>query len=59
MLSAIGLAQPTLHLALTEELLYLHPAPEGAPTEDPWVSGNVTLWLPKPRNLRHLTVRLL
>ncbi|KAK4702557.1 hypothetical protein P7C70_g3666, partial [Phenoliferia sp. Uapishka_3] len=59
MLNAIGLAQPTLHLSLTEELLYLHPAPEGTPTEDPWVSGNVTLWLPKARNLRHLTVRLL
>lgn len=58
LLSAVGLAQPTLHVTLSEELLYLHPAPEGMPTEDPWVSGTVTLWLPKARNLRHLTVRL-
>ncbi|KAM0748179.1 hypothetical protein T439DRAFT_328164 [Meredithblackwellia eburnea MCA 4105] len=57
-LGAIGLAQPSLHVSLVEELLYLHPSPEG-PSDDPLVSGTVTLTLPKAKAVRHLTVRLL
>ncbi|GAA5989614.1 hypothetical protein JCM10908_000553 [Rhodotorula pacifica] len=57
LLGKIGLAQPTLHLSLVEDVFFLHPAPEG-PTYDEHVQGTVTLTLPKARTLRHLTVRL-
>ncbi|GAA5879422.1 hypothetical protein JCM3774_005236 [Rhodotorula dairenensis] len=57
LLSRIGLAQPSLHLSLVEDVFFLHPAPEG-PTYDEHVRGTVTLFLPKPRTLKHLTVRL-
>ncbi|GAA5959797.1 hypothetical protein JCM21900_001018 [Sporobolomyces salmonicolor] len=54
----IGLAQPTLQISLAQDVFFLHPAPEGVPTDDEIVQGTVTLWLPKPRSLKHLTVRL-
>ncbi|GAA5989612.1 hypothetical protein JCM10908_000552 [Rhodotorula pacifica] len=57
LLGKLGLAQPTLHLSLVEDVVYLHPAPEG-PTHDEFVRGTVTLYLPKPRTLKHLIVRL-
>ncbi|KWU43089.1 Proteophosphoglycan ppg4, partial [Rhodotorula sp. JG-1b] len=57
LLGKIGLAQPSLHLSLVEDVFFLHPAPEG-PTYDEHVRGNVTLFLPKARTLKHLTVRL-
>ncbi|KAL8286782.1 hypothetical protein RQP46_004310 [Phenoliferia psychrophenolica] len=58
MLSAFGLAQPELKLAVEEEMLYLHPVSEDGPSEDPSIWGIVTLFLPKPRTLKSLTVRL-
>ncbi|KAI5477091.1 Immunoglobulin E-set domain protein [Pseudohyphozyma bogoriensis] len=52
------LASPTLRVTIAEEILFLHPADGETPTEDPWLSGSVTLWLPKARTLKQLTVRL-
>ncbi|GAA6027182.1 hypothetical protein JCM8097_002462 [Rhodosporidiobolus ruineniae] len=58
LLSKIGLAQPSLNISLAQDVFFLHPSPEGQPTDDELVTGTVTLWLPKPRTLKHLTVRL-
>ncbi|KAM0747381.1 hypothetical protein T439DRAFT_329112 [Meredithblackwellia eburnea MCA 4105] len=59
MLNAIGLSQPTLRIMCEEEIVYLHPTPESqGPSEDPLLLGTVTLDLPKPRVLKHLTVAL-
>ncbi|GAA6011947.1 hypothetical protein JCM10207_003437 [Rhodosporidiobolus poonsookiae] len=59
LLGRIGLAQPSLSISLPQDVFFLHPSPEGVPTDDELVSGTVTLWLPKPRTIRHLTVRLI
>ncbi|BGP61365.1 hypothetical protein NBRC10512_003678 [Rhodotorula toruloides] len=58
-LGRIGLAQPSLHISLVEDVFFLHPEPDGRPSDDEFVRGNVRLWLPKPRTLKHLTVRLI
>ncbi|KAK4049123.1 hypothetical protein OIO90_005593 [Microbotryomycetes sp. JL221] len=55
--SGLGLAQPSLKIDFAEEVLYLFPKP-GVPTYDPYVEGTVTLYLPKARSLRNLTVKL-
>ncbi|GAA5943731.1 uncharacterized protein JCM15063_005819 [Sporobolomyces koalae] len=57
-LSKMGLAQPSLQISLAQDVFFLHPAPEGVPTYDEIIAGTVTLWLPKPRTLKHFTVRL-
>ncbi|GAA5999006.1 uncharacterized protein JCM10292_003251 [Rhodotorula paludigena] len=58
LLGKIGLAQPSLQISLVEDVFFLHPGPDDQPSEDEIVKGTVTLWLPKPRALKHLTVRL-
>ncbi|KWU43092.1 hypothetical protein RHOSPDRAFT_26550 [Rhodotorula sp. JG-1b] len=58
LLGKFGLAQPSLHISLVEDVFFLHPTPEGMPSDDEFVRGTVTLYLPKPRALKHLTVRL-
>ncbi|GAA5899240.1 hypothetical protein JCM6882_009292 [Rhodosporidiobolus microsporus] len=58
LLGMIGLAQPSLEITLAQDVFFLHPSPEGVPTDDELVTGTVRLWLPKPRTLKHLTVRL-
>ncbi|GAA5989603.1 hypothetical protein JCM10908_000549 [Rhodotorula pacifica] len=58
LLGKIGLAQPSLHISLVEDVFFLHPTPEGMPSDDEFVRGTVTLYLPKARALKHLTVRL-
>ncbi|BGP40006.1 hypothetical protein JCM10450v2_003986 [Rhodotorula kratochvilovae] len=58
LLGKFGLAQPTLHISLVEDVFFLHPGPADVPSEDEMVKGTVTLWLSKPRTLKHLTVRL-
>ncbi|SCV74379.1 BQ2448_6811 [Microbotryum intermedium] len=45
-------------VSFTEDLLFLHPGPPDQPTYDPSVEGTVTLYLPKGRTLRHLSVKL-
>ncbi|GAA6001206.1 hypothetical protein JCM5350_003159, partial [Sporobolomyces pararoseus] len=57
-LGKMGLAQPSLQVSLEQDVFFLHPAPVGVPTYDELVTGTVTLWLPKPRTLKHFTVRL-
>lgn len=57
MLSALGLGSPSLKITLAEELVFLHPSVTG-PSEDPMISGIVTLLLPKARAIKSLTVRL-
>ncbi|KAI5474797.1 Ankyrin repeat protein [Pseudohyphozyma bogoriensis] len=53
------LASPEIRLSLAEEIIFLHPAPEGVtPMYDPMVIGSVTLSLPKPKRLKQLTVTL-
>lgn len=39
---------PSLHLArsLVEDVFFLHPTPEGMPSDDEFVRGTVTLYLP-------------
>ena len=37
--SIVGLAQPTLHIALSEEVLFLHPTPKDEPAQDPVLQG--------------------
>ncbi|BGP16113.1 hypothetical protein JCM10213v2_004107 [Rhodosporidiobolus nylandii] len=59
LLGKMGLAQPSLQISLAQDVFFLHPSPEGTPTDDELVTGSVTLWLPKARTLRHLTVRLI
>ncbi|KDE08383.1 hypothetical protein MVLG_01421 [Microbotryum lychnidis-dioicae p1A1 Lamole] len=49
---------PSLKVNFTEDLLFLHPGPPDQPTYDPSVEGTVTLYLPKGRTLRHLSVKL-
>ncbi|GAA5851155.1 hypothetical protein JCM8547_004149 [Rhodosporidiobolus lusitaniae] len=58
-LGLVGLAQPTLQISLAQDVFFLHPSAEGIPTDDEMVNGTVTLYLPKPRTLKHLTVRLI
>ncbi|KAM0787812.1 hypothetical protein ACM66B_003866 [Microbotryomycetes sp. NB124-2] len=55
--SGLGLAQPSLKVNFSEEVLYLFPKPD-VPTYDPYVEGTVTLYLPKARALRNLSVKL-
>ncbi|GAA6016537.1 hypothetical protein JCM11491_002354 [Sporobolomyces phaffii] len=57
-LGKMGLAQPNLQVSLAQDVFFLHPAPPGVPTYDEFIAGTVTLWLPKPRTLKHFTVRL-
>jgi hypothetical protein len=45
-------------ISLAQDVFFLHPAPVGVPTYDEFINGTVTLWLPKPRTLKHFTVRL-
>ncbi|TNY20512.1 hypothetical protein DMC30DRAFT_416925 [Rhodotorula diobovata] len=54
----IGLVQPSLHISLVEDVFFLHPGPPEQPSEDEMIRGTVTLFLPKARSLKHLTVRL-
>ncbi|GAA5899208.1 hypothetical protein JCM6882_009284 [Rhodosporidiobolus microsporus] len=58
LLGMLGLAQPSLEISIAQDVFFLHPSPEGVPTNDELVTGTVRLWLPKPRTLKHLTVRL-
>jgi hypothetical protein len=45
-LGLVGLAQPSLQIALAQDVFFLHPSGAGIPTDDEMVTGNVTLWLP-------------
>ncbi|GAA5824110.1 hypothetical protein JCM11251_001526 [Rhodosporidiobolus azoricus] len=58
LLGMIGLAQPSLEVTLAQDVFFLHPSPEGVPTDDELVTGQVRLRLPKARTLKHLTVWL-
>ncbi|GAA5897062.1 hypothetical protein JCM8208_006157 [Rhodotorula glutinis] len=54
----IGLAQPSLHISLAQDVFFLHPSPGDEPSDDEIIQGTVSLYLPKARSLKHLTVRL-
>ncbi|GAA5892710.1 hypothetical protein JCM6882_000561 [Rhodosporidiobolus microsporus] len=57
-LNRLGLAQPKLDLEVAEDVVYLRPSIDEIPGEDELLKGSVTLWLPKPRRLKSLSVRM-
>ena len=58
MLSAL-IASPTLELQLAEEMLYLSPGENlDEPTQDSVINGTATLYLPKARIIKSISVVL-
>ncbi|BGP01253.1 Proteophosphoglycan ppg4 [Rhodotorula toruloides ATCC 204091] len=53
----IGLAQPSLRISTIEDVFFVHPAAEGVPTDSERLRGHVSLWLPKARSIKDLSVR--
>ncbi|GAA5972878.1 hypothetical protein JCM11641_003985 [Rhodosporidiobolus odoratus] len=59
LLGKIGWTLPRLDVDTTQDILYVRPAPGDLPGEDELLKGTVSLFLPKPRRLKSLEVRLL
>ncbi|GAA5820947.1 hypothetical protein JCM11251_001889 [Rhodosporidiobolus azoricus] len=58
-MNALGLSGPKLDIEVAEDVVYLRPSVDEIPAEDEMLKGVVHMWLPKPRRLKGLTVRMI
>ncbi|GAA5858124.1 hypothetical protein JCM8547_005660 [Rhodosporidiobolus lusitaniae] len=59
LLDKMGFLQPTLSVEVEQDIVWLLPEPDPSTRrEDAHLNGSVTLYLPKPRKLKRLDVRM-